>query len=250
MIVIGERTMAEQPITDDLPLLLNVLPPHLRGPLEQHELIDSLLEVILDLGREPEARFPGTYATISATAVTEEDIEYVVSRVGDFGDDNRAGIPRTLHRISALRNRQRRRSSGSPVASGVRCWAPSTSFATSSIPANRCSSSGVRVSARPRNCAKWRACWRTIEKARHRGRYLQRDRRRRRYPPSRHRARAAHAGAARGAAARRDDRSGGKPHAGSGGHRRDRQRGGGAGGAHHRGARRAAHRHRARQYPG
>ena len=83
MVVIGEITMAEQPITDDLHLLLNVLPPHLREPLEQHALIDNLLEVILDLGREPEARFPGSYATISDTPVTEEDIEYVVARVGD-----------------------------------------------------------------------------------------------------------------------------------------------------------------------
>lgn len=105
MIVVGEITMADQPITDDLNLLLDVLPPHLRVPLEQHELIDTLLEVILDLGREPEARFPGAYAAISDTPITFEDLEYVVSRVGAFGDDNRAGIPRTLHRISALRNR-------------------------------------------------------------------------------------------------------------------------------------------------
>lgn len=98
----------QQPITDDLDLLMVVLPPHIREPLEQHMQVDNLLEIILDLGREPEARFPGTYDTITEQPVTEEDIEYVVSRVGAFGDDNRAGITRTLHRISALRNRQGR----------------------------------------------------------------------------------------------------------------------------------------------
>jgi len=106
MIGIGEKTMAEQPIIDDMRLLLDVLPPHIREPLEQHMHIENLLEIILDLGREPEARFPGTYDTINDTPITEEDLEYVVARVGEFGDDNRAGIPRTLHRISALRNRQ------------------------------------------------------------------------------------------------------------------------------------------------
>jgi stage III sporulation protein SpoIIIAA len=100
--------MAEQQITDDLDMLLPVLPPHIREPLEQHPAVGSLLEVILDLGREPEARFPGTYELISETPVTEEDLQYVVARVGAFGDDNRAGIPRTLHRISAIRNRQGR----------------------------------------------------------------------------------------------------------------------------------------------
>ncbi len=98
----------EQQITDDLTMLLPVLPPRIREPLERHPAVHNLLEVILDLGREPEARFPGTYELVSDTPVSEDDIEYVVSRVGEFGDDNRAGIPRTLHRISAIRNRQGR----------------------------------------------------------------------------------------------------------------------------------------------
>jgi stage III sporulation protein SpoIIIAA len=96
----------EQRITDDLRLLISILPPHIRGPLEGHAQVESLLEVILDLGREPEARFPGTFDLISDTPVTEIDINHVVSRIGAFGDDNRAGITRTLHRISAIRNRQ------------------------------------------------------------------------------------------------------------------------------------------------
>ncbi|HEY3416242.1 MAG TPA: R3H domain-containing nucleic acid-binding protein [Armatimonadota bacterium] len=96
----------EQQITDDLHLLLAVLPSNIRGPLESHPRVDTLLEIVLDLGREPEARFPGSYDLISETPITEDDINYVVSRIGAFGDDNRAGITRTLHRISAIRNRQ------------------------------------------------------------------------------------------------------------------------------------------------
>ncbi len=83
-----------------------VLPPHIREPLVHHSQVEQLLEIILDLGREPEARFPGTFDILTETPVTSDDLDYVVSRIGAFGDDNRAGIPRTLHRISCLRNRQ------------------------------------------------------------------------------------------------------------------------------------------------
>jgi stage III sporulation protein SpoIIIAA len=65
----------------------------------------DLLEIVLDLGREPEARFEGSEVILSHTPVSLEDIAYVADRVGDFGGDNRAGIARTLHRISAIRNR-------------------------------------------------------------------------------------------------------------------------------------------------
>ena len=67
---------------------------------------EGLLEIVLDLGRQPEARYPGREAMLSDEEVSPEDLEYVVSRIGQFGDDNRAGIPRTLHRISAIRNRR------------------------------------------------------------------------------------------------------------------------------------------------
>lgn len=96
----------QHPIIDDMHLLMDVLPPRIRVTMEENARIETLLEVILDLGREPEARFPGAYEVIADLPVTSEDIDYVVTRVGAFGDDNRAGIPRTLHRISAIRNRQ------------------------------------------------------------------------------------------------------------------------------------------------
>jgi stage III sporulation protein SpoIIIAA len=95
-------------ITDDLDALLDIFPSHIQKPLNQQEDIHELLEVILDLGRPPEARFPDREIILDPAEVSEQDIEYVASRVGSFGDDNRAGIERTLHRISAIRNRQGR----------------------------------------------------------------------------------------------------------------------------------------------
>ncbi|MHB1500793.1 MAG: R3H domain-containing nucleic acid-binding protein [Candidatus Dormibacteria bacterium] len=65
----------------------------------------DLLEIVLDLGRDPEARFEGQEVVLSPEPVSPADIEYVTSRIGAFGGDNRAGIARTLHRISAIRNR-------------------------------------------------------------------------------------------------------------------------------------------------
>jgi stage III sporulation protein SpoIIIAA len=95
-------------VADDLEELLAVLPPHICDPLQALPDRKELLEVVMDLGREPEARLPGREVLLSTHSVTEEDIEYVVQRIGIFGDDNRAGIERTLHRISAIRNREGR----------------------------------------------------------------------------------------------------------------------------------------------
>ena len=93
-------------ITDDLDALLDILPPHVSQPLHEQNNSGDLLEVVLDLGRPPEARFPGREIVLNPNEVTEQDIEYMVSRAGIFGGDNRAGIGRTLHRISAIRNRK------------------------------------------------------------------------------------------------------------------------------------------------
>src|SRR4030043_748166 len=95
-------------ITDDLDALLDVLPPHVRDPLRQREDTFELLEVVRDLGRLPEARYPEREVVLSEREATQEDLDYVVSRIGEFTTDNRAGIERTLHRISAIRNRRGR----------------------------------------------------------------------------------------------------------------------------------------------
>jgi stage III sporulation protein SpoIIIAA len=89
----------------ELDLLFQALPPHLNRAVRRLDNQGLLLEVVLDLGREPEARFPDSEFLLDETPVTLEDLEFVSSRVGSFGDDNRAGIERTLHRISAIRNR-------------------------------------------------------------------------------------------------------------------------------------------------
>jgi stage III sporulation protein SpoIIIAA len=91
---------------DDLAQLLAVLPPELRDRLASHPDLDTLLEVVLDLGRPPEARFAGSTLELGRAPLGREDLGHIVERVGDFGTDNRAGIERTLHRISALRNRR------------------------------------------------------------------------------------------------------------------------------------------------
>jgi stage III sporulation protein SpoIIIAA len=92
-------------ITDDIDALFAVLPPRVEQALAGHPERDGLLEVVLDLGRVPEARFPGRAVELSDVAVSGDDLRHVVDRVGSFGNDNRAGIERTLHRISCLRNR-------------------------------------------------------------------------------------------------------------------------------------------------
>jgi stage III sporulation protein SpoIIIAA len=92
-------------ITDDLNKLLDILPVKIRLSLEQHSLRNSLVEVVMDLGRRPEARFPGKSEYLSEKPVSREDLNYSIERVGNFSGDNRAGIEQTLHRISAIRNR-------------------------------------------------------------------------------------------------------------------------------------------------
>jgi stage III sporulation protein SpoIIIAA len=96
----------QQKITDDLEALLAVLPPPIEASLKVANKSEDLLEIILDLGRQPEARFVGHEIALSEEEVTSEEIEYIVSRISEFDDDNRAGIARTLHRISAIRNRK------------------------------------------------------------------------------------------------------------------------------------------------
>jgi stage III sporulation protein SpoIIIAA len=99
-------TGIEQIVTDDLDLLLDALPPRIGEQLRAPERRVDLLEVVMDLGRLPEARYPGREVVLSREEVTEDDIQFVIDHIGEFGADNRAGIERTLHRISCIRNRR------------------------------------------------------------------------------------------------------------------------------------------------
>jgi len=89
----------------DIQSLIDVIAPRIREPLLAHPEIGDLLEVVIDLGRQPEARFPNYNYLLDINEITANDIDYSIKKIGSFGIDNRAGIERTLHRISAIRNR-------------------------------------------------------------------------------------------------------------------------------------------------
>ncbi len=144
--------MQEKRITDDLDTLLSVLPPTITDSIRRIGRFDELIEVVMDLGRPPEARYVGTDGNNgdgptakeetlelrSDQEVTQDDIDLVVARIGEFDADNRAGMERTLHRICAIRNR-RGHSRGPDLPRGPRrVWHASTSSRTSS-PAARAS---------------------------------------------------------------------------------------------------------------
>ncbi len=92
---------------DDLELLLSTLPAAIRHAIGDLGDETDLLEIVLDLGRPPYARYLEGEVELRATEVTNAELQLVVAGLGEFGADNRAGIPRTLHRIACIRNRQR-----------------------------------------------------------------------------------------------------------------------------------------------
>jgi stage III sporulation protein SpoIIIAA len=101
-----ENAISSLPGSTDLQLLINILPQRIQHALQSINL-DELIEIVMDLGRVPEARFSeGEILELGDQQVSMEEIHHVVKHMGYFTSDNRAGIPRTLHRISAMRNRQ------------------------------------------------------------------------------------------------------------------------------------------------
>lgn len=96
----------ERRITDDIQELKRVLPRHLNERLDTLGNTDELLEIVLDLGRVPTARYLNGEIALSDREVTRDDIDTIVANIGSFDADNRAGMERTLHRISAIRNRR------------------------------------------------------------------------------------------------------------------------------------------------
>lgn len=90
---------------DGVTQLLEVLPVQVRERLEEANELENLVEVVLDYGRPSEARYRDRVVRMPDLTVTAEDLEFVTNAIGEFGSDNRAGIERTLHRISAIRNR-------------------------------------------------------------------------------------------------------------------------------------------------
>ncbi len=96
----------ERRITDNISELKRVLPSHLNTALDHIGNTEELLEIVLDLGRVPTARFVEGEVVLWNSEVTRDDIDAIVSNIGAFDNDNRAGLERTLHRISAIRNRR------------------------------------------------------------------------------------------------------------------------------------------------
>ncbi|XP_061357718.1 protein SEEDLING PLASTID DEVELOPMENT 1 [Gastrolobium bilobum] len=96
----------EDELDVELGRLLALLPEEMRRRVSDHPEVQQLMEVVMDLGRKPLARFPSGDFVISDYPITVQDIEHATAQVGDFAIDNRAGISRTLHRISAIRNRK------------------------------------------------------------------------------------------------------------------------------------------------
>ena len=117
---------AQELVQEEMERLLEILPQRVKSRLTDQENLPDLLEVVLDLGRLPEARFPEGDVILDDREVTRDDLDYLVHQIGDFGDDNRAGMERTLHRISAIRNRK-----GQVV--GITCRAGRAVFGTIKI---------------------------------------------------------------------------------------------------------------------
>jgi len=93
-------------VTDNLDQLLDILPLRIKISLELCGGLEQLVEIVMDLGRLPEARYFESTKYLTDDPVTKEDLATCVKQIGEFGGDNRAGIERTLHRISAIRNRK------------------------------------------------------------------------------------------------------------------------------------------------
>nr|YP_010134023.1 hypothetical protein RF45 [Tryblionella apiculata]QWM93512.1 hypothetical protein RF45 [Tryblionella apiculata] len=91
---------------NDLEKLIDNLPFFLQHQLNNHIYKNQLIEIVLDLGRRPEARFVYGPEYLSQKIISWQDIDYITKRISKFSNENRAGIERTLHRISCIRNRQ------------------------------------------------------------------------------------------------------------------------------------------------
>nr|ARW68327.1 hypothetical protein [Chondria sp. (in: red algae)] len=113
-------------IADDLDKLLDILPDFIRNSLYQHPNKKLLIEVVMDLGRKPEARFPDGPEYLSDLRVSWHDLDYCIKKIPHFSGDNRSGIECTLHRISSIKNRK-----GSII--GLTCRVGRAIFGTASI---------------------------------------------------------------------------------------------------------------------
>ena len=144
-------------LADDLTQLLDVLPTFISGPLEKHPRREQLVEIVLDIGRRPEARFAKGTDYLSYRTIVWQDLDYILKRLGKFSGDNRAGIEKTLHRISSIRNRK-----GNVI--GLTCRVGRAIFGTVSIVRDLLEQKKINFAIRaarsrknnsyPRNCSR------------------------------------------------------------------------------------------------
>ena len=120
------KNKSDKKYADDLDKLLTIVPDFIREPLSKHPKQKYLIEIVLDIGRRPEARFSNNTEYLSYRTIVWQDLDHILKRLGKFSGDNRAGIEKTLHRISSLRNRQ-----GSVI--GLTCRIGRAIFGTVSI---------------------------------------------------------------------------------------------------------------------
>ena len=113
-------------IDEDLNKLFENLPFFINENLINHSNKHQLIEIVMDLGRRPEARFTTGREYLSRKTISWQDIDYTVKRISKFSTDNRAGIERTLHRISCIRNRQ-------SLINGLTCRVGRAIFGTISV---------------------------------------------------------------------------------------------------------------------
>ena len=118
-------------VAEDLDKLLENLPFFIQENLKNHSKKDKLIEIVMDLGRRPEARFTTGPEYLSQKIISWQDIDYTTKRISEFSDENRAGIERTLHRISCIRNRQY-------LINGLTCRVGRAIFGTISINIGGC----------------------------------------------------------------------------------------------------------------
>ena len=93
-------------VDEDLDKLIETLPSFFNSHIEKHTSKDKIIEIVMDLGRRPEVRFSHGPEYLSQKFISWQDLDYTTKRIGKFSTENRAGIERTLHRISCIRNRQ------------------------------------------------------------------------------------------------------------------------------------------------
>lgn len=72
---------SQSQVGSELDLFLELVPLRMRNKLFEHSEIGNMIEVVMDLGRQPLARFPSGDWVISDEPVNLEDLRHAISKV-------------------------------------------------------------------------------------------------------------------------------------------------------------------------